>query len=227
MALTYREWLREHPDGRRAAWLNYLRELPDPAQAANNRALSTDEAHVLLDVIESWRPNTDTPPWTGYDEDPGDPKTTMTGWYALLKSAESTLTALLNKVPRQGTTMTTTPASETVLNCAPERLYTREEVLNAINAVASLAQQHEYEDADTVRTDDTVNLAAAAASYLLDHPNATLEEIITASYSDIELDADDFADSELALGPAGVIIPGEGSPAWNAAAVRKVLGWLT
>lgn len=112
----------------------------------------------------------------------------------------------------------------------PERHYTRSEVLNAISTGANLTQEHEYENTDTILTDDTINLAANAAIYLLDHPGARLDEIIIASYSDIELDADDFEDRELGIGESGtsddLTLPAKGSPAWNAALVRKVLGRL-
>lgn len=100
MALTYNEWLREHPDGRHSEWLSYLRELADAARAANHPALSGDEIHVLLDVIASWRPNPNAAPWSDYDVDPGDLKTSEAGWRALLESAENTLTTMLNTAPQ-------------------------------------------------------------------------------------------------------------------------------
>jgi hypothetical protein len=103
-----------------------------------------------------------------------------------------------------------------------ERTYTREEISAAFNAGANLAQEHEYEDTDTIRMDDAVNLAVNAGLYLLDHPGATLDEIIPASYAEVELDMDDFEDFD----PNNEPTPVMGTPRWNAALVRKVKGWL-
>jgi hypothetical protein len=108
-----------------------------------------------------------------------------------------------------------------------ERLYARQEVLDAIGTAANMATQaHEYESSETIAADDAVNLTVHAAGYLLDHPDASLEEIILTCYDDVTLDEGDFEDDELTYRLTGSSMPEKGTPAWNAALVRKVLGWL-
>lgn len=114
----------------------------------------------------------------------------------------------------------------------PERRFTRDEVTTALGKAANLMQDiHDsYEDGDTLAADATVDLALNAAGYLLEHPGATLDEAIISSYGDVvELDGADFRDSELVLDSQfheDLVPPEKGSDAWEAALVRKVLGWL-
>jgi len=104
----------------------------------------------------------------------------------------------------------------------PERTYTREEVSAALGQAANLVQEtHDgYENTDTVFEDTAVDLAVNAGLYLLDRPDATLDEIIPASYADVELNDSDFEDGE--LDDNGNPLPGRD----RAALVRKVRGWL-
>lgn len=107
------------------------------------------------------------------------------------------------------------------------RLYTRQEILDAIGTAANMATQaHEYESSETIAADDAVNLTVNATGYLLDHPGASLEEIIVTCYGDVELNEDDFEDSELVHQVTGFSMPEKGTPAWNAALVRAVKRWL-
>jgi hypothetical protein len=106
-----------------------------------------------------------------------------------------------------------------------ERLYTREEVLDVINAGANFAQAM-HDDAsetdETIYADDMVNLAANAAEYLLDHPDADLNEIIAAQYQDVTLYPEDFGLDRDDSAP----LPEKGSPEWNEAVVLKVRSWF-
>ena len=105
-----------------------------------------------------------------------------------------------------------------------ERLYTREEVLDVINAGANFAQaMHDSagETDETIYADDMVNLAVNAAVYLLDHPGADTDEIIAAQYQDIDLYPEDFG-----LDDDSAPLPEKGSPEWNEAVVLKVRSWF-
>lgn len=54
--------------------------------------LTADESHILLDLVDAFRTDPGTSPWSDYDSDPDtDPKSSREGWLALLDSAEKTL----------------------------------------------------------------------------------------------------------------------------------------
>jgi hypothetical protein len=102
------------------------------------------------------------------------------------------------------------------------RLYTREEVLDVLNAGANIAQDMHTEETDeTVYADDMVNLAVNATEYLLDHPDADTDEIIAAQYANVTLYAEDFG-----INDDHATLPEKGSPEWNAAVVLKVRSWF-
>jgi hypothetical protein len=97
--------------------------------------------------------------------------------------------------------------------------FTFEQVLGVLNAAADDnggdSDRWEYETSDTIWVQDTVNLAVNTASYLLDHPGAGFDEIIPAQY---EFTEPDFYDYD--------VVPEKGSPEWNEAVARTVLGWV-
>lgn len=78
------------------------------------------------------------------------------------------------------------------------RAYTRAEVERAVNDAANLiAELHDgYESSETIEQDDTVNLVVNAAGYLLDHPDASLDEVIASVYTDVTLNEEDLDDDE-------------------------------
>jgi hypothetical protein len=142
-------------------------------------------------------------------------------------SYQDDLRLLVSMIPEEIQDDDSFNASQNLLTLIEQQRYTRDEVTAALNAGANLAQEHEYEDSDTIRMDDAVNLAVNAGLYLLDHPDASLDEIIVASYTDVELDIYEFRD--LVSDGSGVSnepLPEKGTPQWNAALVRKVKGWL-
>jgi hypothetical protein len=103
------------------------------------------------------------------------------------------------------------------------RLYTREEVLDVLNAGANIAQgMHTEETDETVYADDMVNLAVNAAEYLLDHPDADTDEVIAAQYTDVTLYTEDFGLGRDDTAP----LPEKGSPEWDEAVVLKVRSWF-
>lgn len=101
-----------------------------------------------------------------------------------------------------------------------DKVYTRAEVERAVNGAADLvAELHEgYESSETVEQDDTVNLVVNAAGYLLDHPDASLDEVIANEYSDVEPSIYDLDEGEE--------MPEKGSARWNELLVKVVRGWL-
>jgi hypothetical protein len=102
---------------------------------------------------------------------------------------------------------------------AEERRYTRGEVTAALNRASDLVQEPiDWEDHGTVLLDTGLNLAANATEYLLDHPGATLDEIIPACYSDVEIWKDEMDEGET--------VPEKGSKRWNELLTAKVKGWL-
>lgn len=96
--------------------------------------------------------------------------------------------------------------------------YTREEVSAAVNGAADMLPEHEYETEETIAQDDTANFVVSAAMYLLDHPNADVNEVIAAEYTDVVIDEDDVDEGEE--------VPEQGSPRWNELVVARVLGWV-
>jgi hypothetical protein len=97
--------------------------------------------------------------------------------------------------------------------------YTREQVSAAVNGAADLLPEHDYEDTGTIAQDDAVNLVVNAALYLLDHPGASVDEVIAAQYASVEIYDEDLDDGEG--------IPEKGSPRWNELVTAKVLRWLS
>lgn len=115
----------------------------------------------------------------------------------------------------------------------PERTYTRTEVSRALSNAANMVQDmHDYEDTDTVLMDTAVDLTVSVADYLLDHPDASLNEAIVAQYSDVvEIDEADLDDYEADLDDNAEDdeleeMPEKGSARWNELLVEKVKGWL-
>jgi hypothetical protein len=102
-----------------------------------------------------------------------------------------------------------------------ERRFALSEVKSVLNRAANLvADVHDgHESSTTIAQDDAVNLTVNAVGYLLEHPDATLDEIIPASYADVEVQ-----DWELDEGEA---VPEKGCPRWNQLVTAKVKGWLS
>lgn len=95
--------------------------------------------------------------------------------------------------------------------------YTREQVSAALNAAAGLLSEHEGESSETIRQDDIVNLAVNGTLHLLDHPGASLDEIIVAQYAGLDIDDYDLDEGEE--------MPEKGSPRWNELVIARVKGW--
>ena len=104
-----------------------------------------------------------------------------------------------------------------------ERRFTQAEVKDVLNRAANLvADVHDsHESTYTIVQDDAVNLTVNAAGYLLDHPNADLDEIIPACYTDVEIE-----DYELDELDEDEEVPEKGSQRWNELVTAKVKGWL-
>jgi hypothetical protein len=102
-----------------------------------------------------------------------------------------------------------------------ERRFTLGEVKDVLNQAANLvADVHDgYESSDTIAQDDAVNLAVNAAGYLLDHPNADLDEIIPACYANVVDIEDDLDEDEE--------VPERGSQRRNELVTAKVKRWLS
>jgi hypothetical protein len=93
--------------------------------------------------------------------------------------------------------------------------FTRGQLSAAMNTAADdVAEEshHNLETSDTIRQDDTVNLAVNAAGHLLEHPGASLEDAIEASY--------DAMDGECESCGADVM-------AWPEGASGNPAGWVT
>lgn len=105
-------------------------------------------------------------------------------------------------------------------------LYDRKRVEAALStaadAVRELLNPEDTENSDTIMADDTLNLMVNAAVYLLDHPDADIDDVIAAQYTDVTLDDYDFE----GIVPEGTPVPEKGSQEWNKAVARKVRGWF-
>jgi hypothetical protein len=101
----------------------------------------------------------------------------------------------------------------------PAGLYTRAQVTGALNTSADLIGEflnpEDIESSDTIVDTSILDLAVNTSGYLLDHPGAGLDEVIAASYTDVDPDFGDLEED-----------PERGSAAWNAAVVRTVRGWF-
>ena len=101
-------------------------------------------------------------------------------------------------------------------------IYTRDQVLAVVNRAADLAAEvgnpsgEEY--SGSIRDTSLLDLAVNLVSYLVDHPKATLDEAIAATYTDVQPEFYDLDEDELK--------PEPGSPEHNAAIVETVKGWL-
>ncbi len=89
--------------GNASAWIDKekaarLEELLENPGRHGPLLLAQDEIHVVLDCL----PSSDREigaPWDGYDTDPvDDPKSTKTGWWRLLRSAQEKLNAELSRL---------------------------------------------------------------------------------------------------------------------------------
>ena len=96
----------------------------------------------------------------------------------------------------------------------------REVITGALNDAADEAGpgEDDGETSETIWETDVLNLAVNAGGHLLDHPGATLFDIIASAHEDTELSASEEEDL-----PPGTA---KGSPAWNAALYRTVTGWI-
>lgn len=108
----------------------------------------------------------------------------------------------------------------------PERTFTRDEVRDVLNRAVDLVLVLVVLDSNTIKTNDVVNLIINAAGYLLSHPSASLDEVILDCYANVKLEGYDFRSTELTWKDGAFALPEKGSPEWNAALVRKVLGWV-
>jgi hypothetical protein len=110
--------------------------------------------------------------------------------------------------------------------------FTREQVTGALNGAANeLDDEPDYENSDTIFAQDVRNLAVNLVSYLLDHPDASLAEVIVAGYGTdpaaggVQLYASDMGD-EAAAWDAKADAQ-RGTPEYGEAIVSKVLGWIS
>jgi hypothetical protein len=106
--------------------------------------------------------------------------------------------------------------------------FTREQVTGALNTAADLIHERTlarqgYENEDTIRADDVLNLAVNVTGYLLDHPQGSLDEAIAASWAGL----DDLSYTVLDALPEGAPEPAKGTPERDAAIVATVLEWVS
>lgn len=101
--------------------------------------------------------------------------------------------------------------------------FTRDEVTDALNDAANRITEEENPDggetSNTIWTDDVLNLAVNAVGHVLDHPGASLFDVIAAAHADTELSASEEDDL-----PEGTV---KGSEAWNEALYRTVTWWIS
>jgi hypothetical protein len=90
-----------------------------------------------------------------------------------------------------------------------------------LNRVAGELTDHSYETSDTIWTDDVINLAVNAVGHVLEHPGASLYDVIIAAHADTELAVDAWDDL-----PEGAPEPAKGSPEYNEALYKTVTGWI-
>jgi hypothetical protein len=92
-------------------------------------------------------------------------------------------------------------------------------VSSALNAAANDASEMtDYENSDTIRDDSARDLAVNAALHLLDHPDASLYDVVIEAHKDTEPSFDDLDE--------GQPEPPKGSEAWNNALYETVTGWI-
>jgi hypothetical protein len=100
----------------------------------------------------------------------------------------------------------------------------KEQVTTALNTAADLVRAvmvpDDHEDSDTVLLDDTLNLLVNTAGYLLDHPGASLDEVIVQCYGGGDVALTAF------YGMPEDRKPARGSAEWDAAVIEEVRGWL-
>ena len=98
-----------------------------------------------------------------------------------------------------------------------------EQVNTALNAAADIVRKlmipDDHEDSDTIALDDTLNLMVNTAGYLLEHPGASLDEVIAKCYGD-------SVTPVVFYGMPEDRKPARGSPEWDAAVIDEVKGWL-
>jgi hypothetical protein len=103
--------------------------------------------------------------------------------------------------------------------------YTREDFSAMLNEQADIiADAHDGESSETIWEDTVANLVVNAASYLLEHPGAELDEIITHAWADLDGDID--WPEEYDSTPDDQL-PAKGTPEHDAAIVATVLGWVS
>lgn len=100
--------------------------------------------------------------------------------------------------------------------------FTREQVNAMLNAAADLVatalNPEQTESGQTIWTADVLNLAVNVTGYLLDSPEGSLDAAIVASHTDTAPTFYELAE--------GTPEPARGTPAFDAALVRTVLGWI-
>ncbi len=99
--------------------------------------------------------------------------------------------------------------------------FTFADVSAALNQAADVLTDHSYETSDTIWTDDVINLAVNAVGHVLEHPGASLYDVIIAAHADTELAVDAWDDL-----PEGAPEPAKGSPEYNEALYKTVTGWI-
>lgn len=105
----------------------------------------------------------------------------------------------------------------------PDHSYTAEDFSAMLNAAADGLETEGYENSGTIWTDTVANLAVNCAGYLLEHPDAELDEVITHAWADLDSDIswpeqyDHVPEDQL---------PAKGTPGHDAAIVATVLGWV-
>ncbi len=103
------------------------------------------------------------------------------------------------------------------------RTWSAEEIRTALNAAADASRKlfnpDDIESSSTIRDDDIVNLLVNAADYLLEHPEASLDDIILAQYASMEIDESYLENGEE--------IPAQGSARWNELVIEEVRSWFS
>lgn len=105
----------------------------------------------------------------------------------------------------------------------PAKTYTLAEFSTMLNDAANeLDDEADGENSETIWKQDVRNIAVNCAGYLLEHPDASLDEVIAHAWADLDYvewpeEYDNTPEDQL---------PAEGTPERNAAIVTTVLGWV-
>jgi hypothetical protein len=114
---------------------------------------------------------------------------------------------------------------EVRLGIDPAASYTTDDFSAVLNRVADMwADAHDGESSNTIWQDTVVNLIVNIAGHLLEHPDASLDEIIAHAWADLD---DINWPEQYDDVPSDDQLPAKGTPEHNAAIVATVIGWVS